>query len=150
MYCRSKDISYLYSTSIFQELRWWLPSGSCHPLLSTTPQFLLWQEGRLWPLPLFRHVTVLKCEGFVNAAILLWQGFYLTDPSCQHILLWSHQCCPQHSCGQLYLFPPTIDILTFLGGDFVPGNPIFCFLKGYFTCHKHIIMVIQWFIIIRW
>lgn len=36
--------------------------------------------------PFFVCVSVLKCEGFVNAPILLWQGFYLTDTSRRHSL----------------------------------------------------------------
>lgn len=98
--------------------------------------------------PFYVCVPVLKCEGFVNAAILLWQWFYLTDTSRRRSLLWSHQCSPQHSSSQLYLFPQIIDILTWLCGLFVPGNPIFCLPKAYFTCHKHIIKMISRFIII--
>lgn len=52
----------------------------------------------------FVCVPVLKCEGFVNAPIFLWQRFYLTDTSHWHRLFSSHQCSPQHSSGQLYPF----------------------------------------------
>lgn len=79
-------------------------------------------------------VCVLKCEGFVNAPILLWQEFYLTDTSRRHSLFWSRQCSPQHSSGQLYLFSLIIEVLTLRR----PGKPVFFFFpEVHYTHHNH-------------
>lgn len=97
-------------------------------------------RGQTLSITPFLCVSVLKCEGFVNAPILLWQGFYLTHTSRRHSLFWSYHCSPQHSSGQLYLFSLSFAVLTLLHG---PGKPLVFSLK--FMYHKHIIKVILCF-----
>lgn len=70
-------------------------------------------------------VLVGKREGFVNAAILLWQSFYLTDTRLVtpvFSLLWHYV--------QLYIFSQIIDKWTVYS-----GNSIFCFPNAYYKAN---------------